>query len=86
MPLGSGTADGTSHAKKLGRTTMRLIDVVLASVVLGAALGLITSGQPSAAASSPAVSASVASDGDRTLGERLMWLRTPPMRRTASAR
>jgi len=48
---------------------MRLTDIVLASVVLGAALGLWASGQPSAA-SVPGI----ASDGGRPFCERIARL------------
>jgi hypothetical protein len=59
---------------------MRLTDIVIASLVLGAALGFLTSGQPSASTSE----ASVRTAAERAAPERMTWLRTPMMRRTSA--
>jgi hypothetical protein len=58
---------------------MRLIDVVLAGVLLGLIVGFLQMAQPSTA------SADSAREADKVVSERITWLRTPPlMRRTAS--
>lgn len=57
---------------------MRLTDIVIASVVLGVALGVLFSGQPSAAGA-PGVTTD-----SRTFCERITWLKVPAMRRSAS--
>ena len=62
---------------------MRLVDVVLASALLGLTLGFLHTGLPGAHASGEAQLAS--SDCGRSICERITWLRTPLMRRTASA-
>ena len=62
---------------------MRLVDVVLASALLGLALGFVHTGLPGARASGDAQVAS--SDCGRSICERITWLRTPLMRRSASA-
>lgn len=60
---------------------MRLIDVVLASVLIGLAIGFLHTAQPSAA--SPGVEG--ARETRNAFSERITWLRTPAvMRRTAS--
>jgi hypothetical protein len=62
---------------------MRLIDVVLAGALLGLALGVLQTGLPGALAAGNAQVA--ASDCGRSMCERITWLRTPLMRRMASA-
>ena len=62
---------------------MRLVDVVLASVLLGLTLGLLQIGLPGARASGEAQVA--ASDCSQSMCQRMTWLRAPVMRRTASA-
>ena len=62
---------------------MRLVDVVLASALLGLALGFVHTGLPGARASGDTQVAS--SDCGRSMCERITWLRTPLMRRSASA-
>lgn len=58
---------------------MRLIDVVLAGVLLGLIVGFLQTAQPGAA------SASSVREANNTASERITWLRTPPlMRRTNS--
>ena len=54
---------------------MRLVDVVLASALLGLALGFVHTGLPGASASGEAQLAS--SDCGRSMCERITWLRTP---------
>jgi hypothetical protein len=54
---------------------MRIVDVVLLSVVLGAATGLLPSWQGSAAG----LTSASPDRASRSLGERLVWLRTPAM-------
>jgi tetrahydromethanopterin S-methyltransferase subunit D len=62
---------------------MRLIEVVLAGVLLGAALAFMQMANSSAASAS-----ATGSDADQprySVNERITWLRTPPlMRRTSS--
>jgi hypothetical protein len=67
---------------------MRIIDAVLVSLALGAAVGLLPSGRGSAAGSARGSAAAVAAagEGSRFLNERLTWLRTPAMQRTAGPR
>ena len=62
---------------------MRLVDVVLASALLGLTLGLLHTGLPGARASGDTQVAS--SDCGRAMCERITWLRTPLMRRSTSA-
>ena len=62
---------------------MRLVDVVLASALLGLALGFVHTRLPGARASGDAQLAS--NDCGRSMCERITWLRTPLMRRSASA-
>jgi hypothetical protein len=58
---------------------MRLIDVVLAGVLLGLIVSFLQMTQPGAA------SASGAREAENSVSERITWLRTPPlMRRTSS--
>ncbi len=59
---------------------MRLVDVVLASALLGLGLGLLQTGLPGARASD-AQTASI--DCRQSKCERITWLRTPLMRRTS---
>jgi hypothetical protein len=60
---------------------MRLIDVVLAGVLLGLIVAFVQMAQPNAARANGAREAS------NVVSERITWLRTPPlMRRTASLR
>ena len=60
---------------------MRLVDVVLASALLGLGLGLLQTGLPGARAGAndrpPPPTAAAAKC------ERIAWLRTPAMRRTS---
>lgn len=58
---------------------MRLVDVVLASALLGLGLGLLQTGLPGAGAGNGAAAADCAA----TKCERIAWLRTPAMRRTS---
>jgi hypothetical protein len=59
---------------------MRLIDVVLAGVLLGLIVGFLQSAQPATAGTSGA-----RETANRTVDERITWLRTPAlMRRTSS--
>ena len=63
---------------------MRLVDVVLASALLGLTLGLLHTGLPGFGVR--AGNAQVAaSDCGQSVCERITWLRTPLMRRTTSA-
>ena len=62
---------------------MRLVDVVLASALLGLTLGLLHTGLPGARAAGETQVAS--SDCGRSMCERITWLRTPLMRRSTSA-
>jgi len=58
---------------------MRLIDVVLAGVLLGLIVGFLQMAQPGAA------SASGGREAQNGVSERITWLRTPAlMRRTSS--
>jgi hypothetical protein len=57
---------------------MRLVDVVLASALLGLGLGLLQTGFPGARANDTA-----AADCATAKCERIAWLRTPAMRRTS---
>jgi hypothetical protein len=59
---------------------MRLVDVVLASALLGLGLGLLQSGFPGARAGNGDVAAA---DCAATKCERIAWLRTPARRRTS---
>jgi hypothetical protein len=69
---------------------MRVIDVVLASFAVGAAAGLLPSAHGSAgpgSADGPALGAAApAEKGSQPLSGRLIWLRTPAMRRAAGPR
>lgn len=58
---------------------MRLIDVVLASVLLGLTLGLVHNGLPGFGAGAGQAKV-VASDCGKSMCERITWLRTPLMR------
>jgi hypothetical protein len=58
---------------------MRLVDVVLASALLGLGLGLLQTGLPGARAGN----SHAAADCATTKCERIAWLRTPAMRRTS---
>ena len=62
---------------------MRLVDVVLASVLIGLTLGLVHIGLPGARASGETHVA--ASDCGQSMCQRMTWLRAPVMRRTTSA-
>ena len=62
---------------------MRLVDVVLASILLGLTLGLVHTGMPGARASGNAQVA--ATDCSQAKCQRITWLRTPLMRRSASS-
>jgi hypothetical protein len=62
---------------------MRIIDAVLVSFALGAAVGLLPSGQGSAGV---AGAAAPVGEGSRLLNERLIWLRAPAMQRAAGPR
>jgi hypothetical protein len=53
---------------------MRLVDVVIASVVLGAALGLLQTGLPGARSGDAQAKAT---DCGQSKCERVTWLRTP---------
>ena len=55
---------------------MRLIDVVLAGVLLGLIVAFLQMAQPSAARA--------ADEADTTVSERITWLRTPPLMRRTS--
>ena len=59
---------------------MRLVDVVLASALLGLGLGFLQTGLPGARAGN---SAAAATDCATAKCERVAWLRTPAMRRTS---
>jgi ABC-type proline/glycine betaine transport system permease subunit len=56
---------------------MRMVATVLASVVLGGVLGLVST-RPNSAAF-PAVATAAVGQTSPSLCPRLMWLRTPPM-------
>lgn len=58
---------------------MRLVDVVLAGVLIGLVIGLGHMAQPGPAR------ADVAPEANPIAGERLTWLRTPPMMRRAAS-
>ena len=58
---------------------MRLIDVVLAGVLLGLIVGFLQMAQPSTA------SANGARAANNVVSERITWLRTPPLMRRVSA-
>jgi hypothetical protein len=59
---------------------MRLVDVVLASVLLGLALGYWHMDRPDAARAGAAGTAqAIASDGNGAPNGRITWLRTPAM-------
>jgi hypothetical protein len=72
------TSGYASHPEE----AMRLVDVVLISVVIGLILGFLHTGLPGARASGAQVAAS---DCAQSRCERIIWLRTPPMRRATSA-
>lgn len=59
---------------------MRLVDVVLASALLGLGLGFLQTGLPGARAGNAEVAAT---DCATNKCERITWLRTPLMRRTS---
>ena len=89
---GTGELSDSSCSKRGGQAAsksqnqedaMRLVDVVLASALLGLALGFVHTGLPGARASGDTQVAS--SDCGRSMCERITWLRTPLMRRSASA-
>ena len=58
---------------------MRLIDVVLAGVLLGLIVGFLQMGS-----AEPAASANGAREANNAVSERITWLRTPPLMRRAS--
>jgi hypothetical protein len=60
---------------------MRLVDVLVGSVLIGAALGLVLPAQPSAATMP---GASVASTCSSLLCQRITWLRAPLLRTARS--
>jgi hypothetical protein len=60
---------------------MRLVDVVLAGILLGLTLGVLQTGLPGARAGNAPVAAN---DCGQSMCERITWLRTPLMRRMAS--
>jgi hypothetical protein len=57
---------------------MRLVDVVLASVLVGLALGYLNMPGPDAARADAGEAQATASDSARAT-QRLTWLRTPAM-------
>jgi hypothetical protein len=57
---------------------MRLIDVVLAGVLLGLIVGFVQMAQPGAA------KAGGTPEAQSAVSERITWLRTPALRRTSS--
>lgn len=59
---------------------MRLVDVVLASALLGLGLGLLQTGLPGARAGNAEVAATGCAAAKC---ERITWLRTPMMRRAS---
>jgi hypothetical protein len=59
---------------------MRLVDVVLASALLGLGLGLLQTGLPGARAGNAQIAST---DCATHKCERVTWLRTPVMRRTS---
>jgi hypothetical protein len=63
---------------------MRLVDVVLASVLLGLVLGFLHNGLPGARAAGRTEVAAARDCGQSTC-HRVTWLRTPTMRRTGHA-
>ena len=60
---------------------MRLVDVVLASMLLGLTIGLVHTGLPGFGARAGDAQAA-AVDCGASKCERVTWLRTPMMRRT----
>jgi hypothetical protein len=58
---------------------MRLIDVVLAGVLLGLIVGFLQMAQPSTA------SANGAREANTVVSERITWLRTPALMRRANS-
>lgn len=64
---------------------MRLVDVVLASALLGLTLGLLHTGLPGFGARAGGNAEVATSDCGHSVCERITWLRTPLMRRTTSA-
>ena len=60
---------------------MRIVDVVLASVLLGLTLGLVHTGMPARAADNAQVAATKCG---QSKCQRIVWLRTPLMHRTAA--
>ena len=76
----------TPHLAKR-ENPMRLVDVVLASVLIGLALGYLNMGNPDAAKADGAGDTQLAaSDSARSLSERITWLRTPAMHAPAQVR
>jgi hypothetical protein len=64
---------------------MRIVDVLVASALLGVALGILVSGEPSAARAGATIgAASPANTCERLVCESMTWLRTPVMRRAAT--
>jgi len=59
---------------------MRLIDVVLAGVLLGLIVGFVQMAQPGAASAG----ATHEAQAQNSVTERITWLRTPALRRTSS--
>jgi hypothetical protein len=64
---------------------MRLIDVVLASALLGLTLGLVHMGLPGFGARASGEGQIAASDCGKSMCERITWLRTPLMRAPTQA-
>jgi hypothetical protein len=58
---------------------MRLVDVVLAGVLLGLIVGFVQLMQPAPA------SATGAREAQSSVSERITWLRTPPLMRRSSS-
>jgi hypothetical protein len=75
---GSNTGGRAAEDDRHWRNAMRLVDVVLASALLGLGLGLLQTGFPGARANDTA-----AADCATAKCERIAWLRTPAMRRTS---
>ena len=64
---------------------MRLVDVVLASALLGLTLGLLQTGLPGFGARAGGNAQVVAHDCGQSACERITWLRAPLLRRATSA-
>ena len=64
---------------------MRLVNVVLVSALFGLTLGLLNVSRPDVArAGTPGTTTVAALDCNQALCQRVTWLRTPLMRRSAS--